>query len=149
MEGPVGVMNGVLGDESAMALANGSDGADDASGGLMYCCPLLEEMDDEWLEVGTKVAVCKDGVGGPDEDGEMGSVIHMRCDFVATSLATVWARVDNGVTWKTGKESLPSYMPRVDKMTVIKWMQVLRRRGREDDLVSSFTSTFEMFPITL
>ena len=46
-------------------------------------------MAEEWLEVGTKVALCNDGVGGPDETGETGSVIHIRCDFVATNLATV------------------------------------------------------------
>jgi hypothetical protein len=51
-----------------------------------------------WLDVGAMVAVCKEGVGGPDEDGETGSVIHIRCDFVATNLATVCARVDSGVT---------------------------------------------------
>lgn len=39
-------------------------------------------------------------------------------------------------------------MPRVDRMTLMKWMHVLRRRGREDDLVSSLTSTVEMLPIT-
>jgi hypothetical protein len=68
---------------------------------------------------------------------------------VATSFATVWARVESGVTWKTGKESLPSYMPRVERMTVIKWMQVFRRSGREEDLVRSLTSTLEMLPMTL
>jgi hypothetical protein len=31
----------------------------------------------------------------------------------------------------------------------MKWMQVFRRRGREEDLVRSLTSTLEMLPITL
>jgi hypothetical protein len=45
------------------------------------------------------VAECREGVGGPEEDGEEeGSVIHMRWDFVATSFATVCASVENGVT---------------------------------------------------
>lgn len=60
-----------------------------------------------------------------------------RWEDVATSLAIVWAKVENGLTWKTGKESLPSFMPRVDRMTDIKWMQVLSRSGREDDFVKS------------
>jgi hypothetical protein len=53
------------------------------------------------------------------------------------------------VTWKTGKESLPSNIPLVERMTLMKWMQVLRSRGREEDFVNSFTSTVEMLPITL
>jgi len=151
IDGPVGVMKGVLGEWSAIVEANGSgaEGADAARGGVMWCCPLGVEKEEEWLEVGTIVAVWREGVGGPDELGDTGSVSHIRCDFVATSLATVCARVESGVTWKTGKESFPSIMPRVDRMTVIKWMQVLRSRGREEDLVSNLTSTFEMFPTTL
>ena len=61
----------------------------------------------------------------------------------------MWARVESGVTWKTGNESLPSYMPRVESMTVIKWMQVFLRSGREEDFVSSLTSTELMLPMTL
>lgn len=58
---------------------------------------------------GTRIeAGCEAGVGGPEEAGEGVSTTHMRCERVATSLATVWARVENGVTWKTGNESLPS-----------------------------------------
>jgi hypothetical protein len=60
------------------------------------------------------------------------------CALVATSFATVWASVDHGLTWKTGKESLPSFMPRVDKMTETKWMQVFSSRGAELDLVRSW-----------
>jgi len=33
------------------------------------------------------------GVDGPEEDGEGESTTHIRWDRVATSLATVWARV--------------------------------------------------------
>lgn len=35
-----------------------------------------------------------DGVGGPDDAGDGASTIHMRCERVATSLATVCARVE-------------------------------------------------------
>lgn len=79
-----------------------------------------------------------DGVGGPDEVGDNGSVtqslkwllVHLlfisqmcssyRCDRVATSFATVWASVDPGLTWKTGNESLPSINPLVDRITEMK-----------------------------
>ena len=149
MEGPLGAMKGVFGLESMVAVEKGSDGMDVAGGGVMWCWPLPAEMELEWLDVGTRVALWRDGVGGPEEEGETGSVIHMRWLFVATSLATVCAKVESGVTWNTGKESLPSFMPRVDRMTVMKWMQVLRRRGSDEDLVSSLTSTLLMLPITL
>jgi hypothetical protein len=104
---------------------------------------------DEWLDVGTRLAECNEGVGGPELDGDTGSVIHILCDLVATSLATVCARVERGVTWNTGNESFPSYMPRVERMTEMKWIHVFRRRGKEEDFVRSFTSTLEMLPITL
>jgi len=61
-----------------------------------------------------------DGEGGTELRGEGGSTIHMRWLRVATSLATVWARVETGVTWKTGYESLPSFMPRSERMTEMK-----------------------------
>jgi hypothetical protein len=77
------------------------------------------------------------GVEWPDEAGEGASTTHMRCDRVATSLATVCARVEYGLTWKTGKESLPSFTPRSDRMTDMKWMQDERRSGREVDFVRS------------
>lgn len=95
---------------------------------------------------------CKDG------DGESVTHILMRCGahgqfwdleafsgewmahrwaLVATSFATVCARVEYGLMWKTGKESLPSFMPRVERMTEMKWMQVLSSKGAELDLVRS------------
>src|SRR5271155_6264808 len=40
-------------------------------------------------------------------------------------------------------------MPRVERMTLMKWMQVFRRRGRADDFVRSLTSTVEILPTTL
>ena len=95
------------------------------------------------------MAEFNDGVGGPDEKGDEGSVIQSRWLFVATSFATEWARVFMGVTWKTGNESLPSYMPRVDRMTLMKCMQVFCSKGSDDDLVRSLTSATEMFPTTL
>lgn len=92
-------------------------------------------------EGGTRTAGVMAGVGGPDEEGEGLSTIHMRCDLVATSFATVCASVEKGFTWKTGKGSLPSFMPRSDRMTEMKWMQEEWRRGRDVDLVRSLTST--------
>lgn len=109
----------------------------------------MPEIDELCDEVGTRVAGWAKGVGGPEDEGETGSVTHIRWLLVATSFATVWARVLSGVTWKTGNESLPSCMPRVERMTLMKWMQVLRRRGSEDDFVRSLTSTVDMFPMTL
>jgi len=38
------------------------------------------------------------GVAGVDGDGEADSTTHIRCALVATSLATVWARVEYGLT---------------------------------------------------
>lgn len=151
MDGPEGLMKGGFGDESMTEpgeVEKGSDGGVGvATGGMPEV--LTPEILDEWLDVGASVAVCSEGVGGPDEEGEIGSVIHIRCDFVATSFATVCASVDSGVTWNTGNESLPSYMPLVDRITVMKWMHVFRSSGREEDLVSSLTSTLEILPITL
>ena len=47
---------------------------------------------------GTMVDGVKSGVGGPDDAGDGDSTIHILCDFVATSLATVCAKVDHGFT---------------------------------------------------
>jgi hypothetical protein len=71
-------------------------------------------------EGGTTTAGVIAGVDGPDDAGEGASTTHMRCERVATSLATVCARVLNGLTWNTGKESLPSLTPRSDRMTDMK-----------------------------
>jgi hypothetical protein len=115
---------------------------------------------------GTREAGVSAGVDGPDEDGEGLSTTHIRWERVATIFATVWASVLKGLTWKTGKESLPSFMPRSESMTEMKWMQEERRRGRDVDLVSNCvtvnscrrqskcevltrTSTCEMLPMTL
>lgn len=84
----------------------------------------------------TPVAV-PPGVGGPEDDGDSVSTTHILWLRVATSLATVWANVQYGLTWKTGKESLPSWTPLSERMTEVKWMQEDRRRGREVDLVSN------------
>lgn len=78
-----------------------------------------------------------DGVGGPDDAGDGASTIHMRWERVATSLATVWARVEYGVMWNTGNESFPSLTPRSLRMTPMKWMQEDRRSGRDVVLVRS------------
>jgi hypothetical protein len=60
--------------------------------------PEGKEMKEVWDEIGTMVDVWVKGVVGPEEDGEAGSVIHKRWLLVATSLATVWANVLDGVT---------------------------------------------------
>lgn len=88
-------------------------------------------------EGGTTIAGVIAGVDGPDDAGDGASTTHMRCERVATSLATVCARVLNGLTWKTGKESLPSLTPRSDRMTDMKWIQDERSSGREVDFVRS------------
>jgi len=41
------------------------------------------------------------GVAGFDGAGEADSTTQTRWDLVATSLATVWARVEPGLTWNT------------------------------------------------
>lgn len=60
-----------------------------------------------------------------------------RCDLVTTILATVWARVEVGLTWKTGNVSLPSSRPRLDRITDMKRMQVSCRSGNADVRVRS------------
>lgn len=118
-------------------------------------------------EGGTTIAGVIAGVEGPDEAGDGASTIHMRCERVATSLATVCASVLYGFTWNTGNESLPSFTPRSDRMTDIKWMQDERSNGSDVDLVRSYrytvshrckrpesskltrTSTCDILPITL
>jgi hypothetical protein len=87
---------------------------------------------------GTRVDGVSAGVDGPEDEGEGLSTTHMRCERVATSFATVCARVLKGLTWKTGKESLPSFTPRSERMTDMKWMQEERRRGRDVVLVRSY-----------
>lgn len=60
------------------------------------------------------------GVEGPDNDGEAASTTQTRWDLVATSLATVCARVEYGLTWKTGNESFPFSTPRSLNITEMK-----------------------------
>lgn len=38
------------------------------------------------------------GVAGAEGEGDADSTTHIRCDLVATSFATVWARVEYGLT---------------------------------------------------
>ena len=71
-------------------------------------------------------------------DGDGASTIHIRCERVAQSFATVCARVLKGVTWKTGYESLPSSTPRSERMTEMKWMHVFESKGMADVSVSSY-----------
>lgn len=47
---------------------------------------------------GTRTVGWMAGVEGPEDAGEGVSTIHMRCERVATSLATVWASVLKGLT---------------------------------------------------
>lgn len=81
------------------------------------------------------------GEGGIEDVGEGASTIHMRWERVATIFAMVWARVLVGLTWKTGYESWPSFIPRSERITVMKWMHEESRRGRAEVLVRSLTST--------
>lgn len=74
MEGPEGDIVGVLGDASA--TWSGSDEV--ACGGWEKCCPGPRDIDELCDDSGAMVAVCSAGVGGPDDIGDMGSVIHMR-----------------------------------------------------------------------
>lgn len=78
------------------------------------------------------------GEGGMLDAGEGASTIHIRWERVAQSFATVCARVLNGVTWKTGKESLPSVMPRSERMTEMKWMHEDVSSGIEEVSVRSY-----------
>jgi hypothetical protein len=53
--------------------------------------------DEDELDVGfgtTTLLGLRRGVAGEEGDGEADSTTHIRCDRVATSLATVWARVE-------------------------------------------------------
>jgi hypothetical protein len=43
-----------------------------------------------------------------------------------------------GVTWKTGYESWPSFKPRSERITEMKWMQVSLKSGMEELSVSSY-----------
>ena len=97
---------------------------------------------------GTVADGLSEGDGGTEDPGDGVSTIHMRCDRVATSFATVCARVLNGVTWKTGYESFPSAMPRSERITVMKCMQVESSSGSEAVDVRSLTSTCDMLPTT-
>jgi len=72
--GPEGAMKGVFGEESTTVAPVGSAGVDVAGGDVAYD----EDTEEEWLDVGTSVADCRDGVGGPEELGDTGSVIHIR-----------------------------------------------------------------------
>lgn len=89
-----------------------------------------------------------DGVAGADGEGDAASTTHIRWDLVATSFATVCARVEYGLTWKTGKESLPFSTPRSERMRETKDIQDELRSGKLLVLVRSLTSTEEMLPIT-
>jgi hypothetical protein len=87
---------------------------------------------------GTNTAGAMAGVGGPDDAGEGASTTHIRWERVATSLATVCARVEYGLTWKTGNESWPSLTPRSLRITLMKWIHDERSKGRDVDLVSNW-----------
>lgn len=120
--------------------------AEMAGAAVLWCCAGVVVVADMMAaedgrgvmgDGGTRIAGVAAGVGGPEEAGEGVSTTHMRWERVATSLATVWARVENGLMWKTGKESLPSFTPRSERITDMKWMQEERRRGRDVDFVRS------------
>jgi len=72
-EGPVGVTKGVefngagLGEFRLLG-----------EGAMIWDWPDADEIEELCEEVGTRVAGWADGVGGPDEDGDIGSVTHIR-----------------------------------------------------------------------
>jgi hypothetical protein len=45
---------------------------------MIWDWPDADEIEELCEEVGTRVAGWADGVGGPDEDGDIGSVTHIR-----------------------------------------------------------------------
>lgn len=63
----------------------------------------VDTAEDERIAFDIDELVVKDGVGRgvAEGDGDAASTTHIRWDRVATSLATVCARVEKGVTWKT------------------------------------------------
>lgn len=92
MEGPEGAMKGeaLLG-EMPWLLGPGEGGMMvDAALGVV----IEEKCEDGW----TRVAEWVEGVGGPEDEGEAGSVTQRRWLSVATSLAVVCASVLAGVT---------------------------------------------------
>ena len=82
------------------------------------------------------------GLGGTEPAGDGLSTIHMRWERVATSFATVCARVLTGVTWKTGYESWPSFRPRSERIIEMKWMHVSVKSGMEELSVSSCVDSY-------
>lgn len=105
------------------------------------------------------------GRGVAEGDGDATSTTHIRWERVATSLATVCASVEKGVTWKTvvvldkslnlnyavclpGNESFPSPIPRSLRITEMKWIQLDFNNGKLLLFVSSLTSAVEILPTT-
>jgi hypothetical protein len=89
-------------------FAPGICAADTATPGpvLVYGGPAVAVVSGPWCEEragdcklnGAMEAVCIPGLGGTEPAGEGDSTIHIRCERVAQSLATVCARVECGVT---------------------------------------------------
>lgn len=67
------------------------------------------------------------------------------CACVATIFATVWAKEDSGLTWKTGYESFPSLNPLSVKITVRKWKHDALSKGIELDLVRYWSTAFSQY----
>lgn len=88
------------------------------------------------------------GVAGCEGEGDALSTTHILWLVVATSLATVWASVEYGFTWNTGKESFPFSTPRSERITEMKWMHDDLRSGRLLVTVRCLVSTVEMLPMT-
>lgn len=72
--------------------------ADAGTDGEGICGPAAAGCDDEGAELGTNTVGAIEGVVGAEWDGEADSTTHMRCEFVATSFATVCASVEYGFT---------------------------------------------------
>lgn len=73
-EGPDGWTNGGFGDASEIAV----ESAVEACGMFAWFWPDALEIEELCDEVGTSVAEFNDGVGGPDEKGDEGSVTQRR-----------------------------------------------------------------------
>lgn len=118
----------------------------EGTAGAVWWLPGSDAWVDDWG--GNALWGPSSGVAGVDGDGEADSTTHMRCALVATSFATVCARVEYGLTWKTGNESLPFSVPRSVRITVINCRHDELRSGRLAEFVRCLTSAEEMFPTT-
>jgi hypothetical protein len=86
----------------------------------------LDSEGDAGVEVaGEERTACEvNGVAGADDfnEGLAASTTHILCDRVATSFATVCARVEYGLTWNTGRHQNLAWRDSVPPLT---WKRIL------------------------